>query len=87
PERATPRPEHVPMKQAVKALVESRPLQVVLAADLLGGVSGGLVASMVLFLAEDALKLGSYSSLMLLGYFISGVCFIPLILFVARRFG
>lgn len=87
PERATPRPEHVPFKQAVKALIESRPLQVVLAADLLGGVSGGLVASMFLFLAEDALKLGSYSSLMLLGYFISGVCFIPLILFVARRFG
>ncbi|MBO6634233.1 MAG: MFS transporter, partial [Parvibaculum sp.] len=87
PERPTPTPVHVPFKQAVKALVESRPLQVVLAADLLGGVSGGLVASMFLFLAEDALKLGSYSSLMLLGYFISGVCFIPLILFVARRFG
>lgn len=87
PERPTARPEHVPFKQAVKALVESRPLQVVLAADLLGGVSGGLVASMFLFLAEDALKLGTYSSLMLLGYFISGVCFIPLILFVARRFG
>jgi len=87
PERPTQRPEHVPFKQAVQALIESRPLQVVLAADLLGGVSGGLVASMFLFLAEDALKLGSYSSLMLLGYFISGVCFIPLILFVARRFG
>ncbi len=87
PERPTQRPEHVPLKQAVQALIESRPLQVVLAADLLGGVSGGLVASMFLFLAEDALKLGSYSSLMLLGYFISGVCFIPLILFVARRFG
>lgn len=87
PERPTPTPVHVPFKQAVKALIESRPLQVVLAADLLGGVSGGLVASMFLFLAEDALKLGSYSSLMLLGYFISGVCFIPLILFVARRFG
>ena len=50
-------------------------------------MSGGLVASMFLFLAEDALKLGAYSSLMLLGYFISGVCFIPLILAVARRLG
>ena len=87
PERPTPTPVHVPMRQAVKALVESRPLQVVLAADLLGGVSGGLVASMFLFLAEDALKLGQYSSAMLLGYFISGVCFIPLILWVSRRLG
>lgn len=87
PERPTPRPVHVPFKQAVGALVSSRPLQIVLAADLLGGMSGGLVASMFLFLAEDALKLGAYSSLMLLGYFISGVCFIPLILAVARRLG
>lgn len=87
PERPTPTPVHVPMKDAVKALIESRPLQIVLAADLLGGVSGGLVASMFLFLAEDALKLGQYSSLMLLGYFISGVCFIPLVLAVSRRLG
>ncbi|MBX3506393.1 MAG: MFS transporter [Parvibaculum sp.] len=87
PERPTPRPVHVPFKQAVGALVSSRPLQIVLAADLLGGVSGGLVASMFLFLAEDALKLGQYSSLMLLGYFISGVAFIPLILAVSRRLG
>ncbi|ABS64219.1 major facilitator superfamily MFS_1 [Parvibaculum lavamentivorans DS-1] len=87
PERPTTAPAHVPMRQAIRALVQSRPLQVVLAADLLGGVSGGLVASMFLFLAEDALKLGQYSSLMLLGYFISGVCFIPLILAVSRRLG
>ena len=87
PERPTPRPVHVPFKQAVSALVSSRPLQIVLAADLLGGMSGGLVASMFLFLAEDALKLGAYSSLILLGYFISGVCFIPPILAVARRLG
>ncbi|MBA4209862.1 MAG: MFS transporter [Parvibaculum sp.] len=87
PERPTPRPVHVPFRQAVGALVSSRPLQIVLAADLLGGVSGGLVASMFLFLAEDALKLGQYSSLMLLGYFISGVAFIPLVLAVSRRLG
>jgi len=87
PERPTPAPVHVPMKQAVAALMQSKPLQIVLAADLLGGVSGGLVASMFLFLAEDALKLGQYSSLMLLGYFISGVCFIPPVLALSRRLG
>ena len=87
PERATPPPNHIPMRQAISALVESRPLRMVLGADLLGGIGGGLVASMFLFLAEDALGLGRVSSLLLLGYFISGVSFIPLILFLARRFG
>ncbi|MEX0838077.1 MAG: MFS transporter [Parvibaculum sp.] len=87
PERPTKPPVHVPFKEAVRALVSSRPLQVVLAADLIGGVSGGLVASMFLFLAEDALKLGQFSSLMLLGYFLSGVGFIPLMLWISRRLG
>src|SRR5690606_16943627 len=68
PERKAARPQHVPMKQAIRALVQSRPLQNVLAADLISGVSGGLVASMFLFLAADALKLQQYSTLMLLGY-------------------
>ena len=87
PERPTKPPVHVPMRQAVGALVSSRPLQIVLAADLISGVSGGLVASMFLFLAEDALQLGKYSSLMLLGYFLSGVAFIPMILWVSRKLG
>lgn len=87
PERPTPTPVHVPFGQAVSALVQSRPLQIVLAADLIGGVSGGLVASMFIFLADDALKLGQYSSLMLLGYFISGVCFIPPMLWISRKIG
>jgi len=87
PERPTPTPVHVPFGQAISALVQSRPLQIVLAADLIGGVSGGLVASMFIFLADDALKLGQYSSLMLLGYFISGVCFIPPMLWISRKIG
>ncbi|MBX3496513.1 MAG: MFS transporter [Parvibaculum sp.] len=87
PERKTPPPQHVPMKEAVAALVQSKPLQNVLAADLISGISGGLVASMFLFLAEDALQLGRYSSLMLLGYFISGVSFIPVMLWISRKLG
>lgn len=87
PERPTPPPAHIPMRQAVGALVESRPLRMVLFADLLGGIGAGLVSSMFLFLAEDALGLGRVSSLLLLCYFISGVSFIPLMLYFARRFG
>ncbi|MEQ8267887.1 MAG: MFS transporter [Parvibaculum sp.] len=87
PERRTSTPVHVPFRQAIAALVQSRPLQVVLAADLIGGVSGGLVASMFIFLADDALKLEEYSSMMLLGYFLSGVAFVPLMLWFSRRLG
>lgn len=87
PERPTPPPVHVPMREAIGALVSSKPLQNVLAADLISGISGGLVASMFIFLAEDALQLHRYSSLMLLGYFISGVSFIPVMLWLSRKFG
>ncbi|MGB3810149.1 MAG: MFS transporter [Parvibaculum sp.] len=87
PERKAPRPEHVPFGQAVKVLIENRPLRFVLLADLISGVSGGIVASLFLFLAEDVLRLGKFSSALLLCYFISGVMFIPLVLWISRRFG
>lgn len=87
PERPTPRPEHVPFGQAVRVIVENRPLRVLLLADLISGVSGGVVASLFLFLAEDALKLGKLSSVLLLCYFLSGVLFIPAILWISRRLG
>ncbi|HEY4343877.1 MAG TPA: MFS transporter [Parvibaculum sp.] len=87
PERKAARPEHVPFGQAIKVLIENRPLRFVLLADLISGVSGGIVASLFLFLAEDVLDLGKFSSALLLCYFISGVMFIPLILWISRRFG
>ncbi len=86
-ERKTPPPQHVPWKQAVKLLATSKPLQIILAVDLISGISGGIVASLFIFLASDALKLGSASDAMLLVYFISGVTFIPLIMILSRKFG
>lgn len=86
-ERPTAPPRHIPMREAMSALLQSLPLRAVLAADLISGVASGLVSSMFLFLAEDVLQLGHVSSLLLLAYFISGVSFIPLMLFFARRFG
>lgn len=87
PERPTPRPKRIPVSQAIQALIESRPLRQVLLADIIAGFAGGLTSSMFLFLAEDVLQLGGVSSLLLLCYFISGMCFIPLMLHFARRFG
>jgi Na+/melibiose symporter-like transporter len=88
PEKPSPRPEHVPFREAVSVLVNNRPLRFVLAADLISGVSGGIVASLFLFLAHDAFKLTqSQSYQMLLAYFLSGVAFIPLMLFISRKLG
>tara|TARA_R110002124_G_scaffold51746_6_gene149380 strand:+ start:1010 stop:2434 length:1425 start_codon:yes stop_codon:yes gene_type:complete len=88
PEQTAPRPEHVPFREAVQVLVNNRPLRFVLAADLISGVSGGIVASLFLFLANDAFKLTqSQSYQMLLAYFLSGVLFIPLLLVISRKLG
>jgi Na+/melibiose symporter-like transporter len=87
PERKTRPPAHIPMRQAIGVLVSSKPLRLVLAADLISGISGGIVSSMFLFLAEDVLRLGKFSSVLLLCYFIAGVLFIPVILIISRRFG
>jgi Na+/melibiose symporter-like transporter len=88
PEHPSPRPEKVGFREAVSVLIGNRPLRFVLAADLISGVSGGIVAALFLFLAHDAFKLTtSQSYQMLLAYFLSGVMFIPLVLFVSRRIG
>ncbi|MBO6541695.1 MAG: MFS transporter [Alphaproteobacteria bacterium] len=86
-EQKTPRPKHVPFKEAVAVLARNRPLRLVLICDLLGGVGGGLVASLFLFLAEDALKLGAFSGILLLCYFISGVICIPFWIKLSERIG
>lgn len=87
PERKAPQPKHVPFRQAISVMVSNAPLRYVLAADLISGVGGGIVASMFLFMAEDVLRLGKLSSILLLCYFISGVSFIPVMLMISRRFG
>ncbi|MFZ3033634.1 MAG: MFS transporter [Parvibaculum sp.] len=87
PERKAPTPQHVPFRQAIGVLMTNRPLRYVLAADLISGVAGGIVASMFLFMAEDVLNLGKFSSILLLCYFISGVSFIPVMLLISRYLG
>lgn len=74
--------------KAIGILIKNRPLQYVLIIDLISGVSGGIVASLFLFLAIDAFKLtDAVSNLLLICYFVSGVLFIPLVLAISRRIG
>lgn len=86
-ERKTPEPQSVPWREAVKLLAKSKPLQIIIFVDLAGGVSGGIVASLFIFLARDALQLGAASDLMLLVYFMSGVLFIPFIILLSKKLG
>ena len=86
-ERKTPPPKRVPMRQAIAIIGQNQPLRYVLICDLLGGISGGLVTSMFLFLVEDVLQLAQYASLMLLGYFTAGVIFVMPILALTKRIG
>ena len=86
-ERPVPLRPHVPMGQAFGVLLRNRPLQILLTADLITGVSGGIVASMFLFLAGDVLQLGRFSGTLLLIYFISGIVFIAPVLRLSRKLG
>lgn len=86
-ERPTPPPKPVPWKEALKILATSKPLQIIIAVDLLGGISGGIVASLFIFLARDVLMLGAAGDLLLLVYFISGVVFIPFIIVLSKKVG
>ncbi|MEQ9518771.1 MAG: MFS transporter [Parvibaculum sp.] len=86
-EQKTPTPKHVPFREALSVLARNGPLKILLLCDFLGGVGGGLVASLFLFLTEDALKLGAFSGLLLLLYFIAGVACIPFWIALASRVG
>ncbi|MEI9988070.1 MAG: MFS transporter [Aliidongia sp.] len=88
PERPVPPRPPLGLRKAWAVLLRNRALQILLAADLISGISGGIVASMFLFLAQDVLKLGqSWSSILLLVYFISGIVFVAPILALSRRLG
>lgn len=86
PERKVPDPTHVPWREAVRILVNNRPLLRVLVADLLGGISGGIVTALFLFLAADVLKL-QFASLLILVYLTAGCVFVPIMVRLSHVWG
>jgi len=86
PERPAHDGGHVAWRDTLSIVVRNAPLRRLLAADLLGGLSGGIVTSLFLFFAGDALKLAS-ASVLILVYLLAGVLFIPLLLRVSFRLG
>ncbi|MEP0070911.1 MFS transporter [Pyruvatibacter sp.] len=86
PERKVPDPTHVPWREALRILIKNRPLLRLLIADLLGGVSGGIVTALFLFLAADVLKL-QFASLLILVYLTAGCIFVPIMVRLSHMWG
>jgi GPH family glycoside/pentoside/hexuronide:cation symporter len=88
---APERPLHRPssgqgLREAVQALLGDRLLRILLLANLADSAALGVVTSLFLFLAADAWGLGRLSSLMLLGYLVSGViCLGPIVRLARAR--
>lgn len=87
PERPTPVPAHVSWRRAAAIIADNRPLRRLLFMDLVGGLAGGIVAALFIFITTDELGLGRSASLLLLCYFVSGCLFVPLMVRVSYRFG
>jgi Na+/melibiose symporter-like transporter len=88
PERPVPPRQPLALRRAWGVLLRNHPLQMLLVADLIGGISTGNTASIFLFFALDVLKLGAtWSSVLLLVYFVSGIVFAAPILKLSRHLG
>ena len=87
PEVPAPEPVHIGWRRAFAILAENRPLRRLLFMDLVGGVAGGIVAALFLFIAKDQLGLARSASLLLLCYFVAGCLFVPVMIRVSYRFG
>jgi len=84
-----PVPESAPLgwRRAMALVVNNRPLRRLLLMDLVGGLGGGIIAALFLFVAADRLALGRWASVLLLVYFMAGCLFVPLMVRVSYRFG
>ncbi|MCB9596225.1 MAG: MFS transporter [Sandaracinaceae bacterium] len=79
--------ESVGMLAAFKLAVTNRYMVRVLIADLCAGIAPGVTASLYIFFVEHALRLGEWTSLFLLTYFISGLVSVPIWLRISYRLG
>ncbi len=70
-----------------RVIKQNSPLRRLLFCDLLMGMSSGITAALFLFLAADILKIQSWSSSVLLLYFISGIFFVPLFILISKKLG
>jgi Na+/melibiose symporter-like transporter len=85
PETKVVERDSVHWREVVDALLNSRPLRRLLAADLLVGLSSGVSGSLIVFVARDAFALGDRSGVLMLAYFLTGCLAIPFWIWLSRR--
>lgn len=78
---------HLPISEAFKVLATNRALRILVIADLASGFSASALGAMFIYESTYVWQVGTYSSLLLLLYFFSGVAFIPLVLKISYRLG
>lgn len=79
--------ERLPLGPALKAIVNNKPLRYVLVADLVAGISGGIVATLFLPMVAFGLELPKEANWLLLVYFVMGALAIPPMVWISRRLG
>lgn len=87
PEPHGPDHEHSGFKQIIEVLLTNDPLRRLLLILILDGVLTGIVSSMFRFFTVDALKLGEAGMVLLLVYFLVGICVTPLWVKLSYRIG
>ncbi|MEM8985142.1 MAG: MFS transporter [Pseudomonadota bacterium] len=77
----------VGFRESLRIVAANGPLQRLLAADFITGLAAGLIFTLTLFYAQNALKLPVLGSVLLLVAAAGGVVFMPLWAFLSKRFG
>lgn len=83
------RKEHpkLPLRVALQAMINNRPLRYVLVSDLVAGISGGIVATLFLPMVAFGLELPKAANWLLLVYFLMGAIAIPPMVWISKRLG
>lgn len=87
PEREVAPPPPVSLRESVQAILQNYPLRLVLFCDLIGGISGGIIATLFVPMAREGLGLGPQAYTLLLIYFFAGVALIPVAVAISYRLG
>jgi Na+/melibiose symporter-like transporter len=86
-ERPMPPQPHIGFRETIRTLVENKSLRTVLGPDFLVGVGYGVTGGLFLFLFRHYLGFTASSELLLLVYFLSGLCAVPFWTWLGRRIG
>jgi Na+/melibiose symporter-like transporter len=87
PEKQVPPQVRMPIGPALKAILNNRPLRYVLVSDLVAGVSGGIVATLFIYMVSFGLELPKAASWLLIVYFLMGAIAIPPMIWLSKKLG